>query len=90
MLCLHLNYFFMTNLLPLTRNYVPNMILVKSNVKNLDFEVKKAKFKIEYIANSSLWEILCLHAFSGSLLKFYDYPQNFAIRKNTRHAQALL
>jgi hypothetical protein len=28
MLRLHLNYFFMTNLLPLTRNYVPNMKLV--------------------------------------------------------------
>ncbi len=95
----------MTNLLPLTRNYVPNMKLVLSNDKNLDFEVKKAKFKIdknldfevkkakfkiEYIANCSLWEILCLHAFYGSLLKFYVYPQNFTIRKNTRHAQALL
>jgi hypothetical protein len=26
------------------------------------------------------------NAFSGSLLKFYDYPQNFSIRENTKHA----
>jgi hypothetical protein len=32
--------FFLTNLLPLTRNYVPNMKLVQSNDKNLDFEGK--------------------------------------------------
>jgi hypothetical protein len=39
--------FFHGKCFPLTRNYVLDMKLVKSHDKNLDFEVKKAKFKLE-------------------------------------------